>query len=126
MRTSWINKNSDFLGGDFVKKENKHSAYVKLEKRTLFIDEEYNNIMNHYNDNLEELANYHDSMIVHGYTKILAEEKKQMDMYKHIYFLLKEENEAKKKLDNLKDSGDQIFDKNIIENLKQFWNKRLQ
>lgn len=27
------------------KKENKHSAYVKLEKRTLFIDEEYNYIL---------------------------------------------------------------------------------
>lgn len=76
---------------------------LENKKKYAVIDEEYNNIMNHYNDNLEELANYHDSMIVHGYTKILAEEKKQMDMYKHIYFLLKEENEAKKKLDNSDD-----------------------
>lgn len=76
---------------------------LENKKKYAVIDEEYNNIMNHYNDNLEELAIYHDSMIVHGYTKILAEEKKQMDMYKHIYFLLKEENEAKKKLDNSDD-----------------------
>ena len=29
----------------FSKKENKHSAYVKLEKRALFVDEEYNYIL---------------------------------------------------------------------------------
>lgn len=67
------------------------------------IDAEYKKIMDHYNENLEELANYHDSLIVHGFTKILEEEKKQMDMYKHIFSLLEEEKEAKKKLDNSDD-----------------------
>lgn len=76
---------------------------LENKKKYASIDEEYNQIMNHYNENLEELASYHDSMIVHGYSKILAEEKKQMDMYKHIYYLLKEEKEAKKKLDNSDD-----------------------
>ena len=76
---------------------------LENKKKYAIIDEEYNKIMDHYNVNLEELANYHDSMIIHGYTKILAEEKKQMEMYKHIFYLLKEEKEAKKKLDNSDD-----------------------
>ncbi len=76
---------------------------LENKKKYSNIDEEYNVIMSHYNKNLEELADYHDSLIVHGYSKILEEEKKQMNMYKNIYSLLEEEKEAKKKLDNSDD-----------------------
>ena len=53
---------------------------LENKKKYSNIDEEYNVIMNHYNKNLEELADYHDSLIVHGYSKKLEEEKKQMNM----------------------------------------------
>lgn len=77
---------------------------LENKKKYSNIDDEYNKIMSHYSGNLEELASYHDSLIVHGYSKILEEEKKQIDMYKHICLLLEEEKEAKKKLDNSDDA----------------------
>ena len=50
--SSWIDEVTKNWKWDIIraedlvsKKENKHSAYVKLEKRTLFIDEEYNYIL---------------------------------------------------------------------------------
>lgn len=47
----------------------------------------------------------------------LKMQKKTIELLNQIFDF--EEQKYKEKLDNLKDSGDQIFDKNIIENLKQ-------
>lgn len=67
------------------------------------IENEFKEIMNKYENNLTELANYHDSTIVQGYTKVLEEENKQVKMYTKIYELIKEENDAKRKVDNSDD-----------------------
>lgn len=67
------------------------------------IEKEFKEIINKYKKNLVELANYHDYAIVQGYTKILEEENRQLNMYTKIYNLIKEENEAKRKADNSDD-----------------------
>lgn len=67
------------------------------------IENEFKEIMNRYEQNLIELANYHDSTIAQGYIKILEEEKNQIEMYTKIYNLIKEENDAKRKVDNSDD-----------------------
>ena len=55
------------------------------------VENEFKELMERFEDNLVKLTNYHDSNIVQGYIKIVEEEKKQMEMYKQIYQLLKEE-----------------------------------
>lgn len=82
------------------------------------VEEEFKRLMNRYEDNLIELANYHDSTIVQSYVKVAEEEKKQIDMYSEIYELIKEENAAKEKADN---SDDEIREKicNIEDELSK-------
>lgn len=72
------------------------------------VENEFKELMDRYESNLVKLANYHDSNIVQGYTKILEEEKRQIEMYKEIYQLLKEEDIAREKADN---SDDEIREK---------------
>lgn len=67
------------------------------------VENEFKEIMNRYKRNLTELSNYHDSIIVQGYIKILEEEKNQLEMYTKIYNLIKDENDAKRKVDNSDD-----------------------
>lgn len=67
------------------------------------IEKEFKEIINKYENNLTELANYHDGAIVQGYTKVLEEENRQINMYTKIYDLIKEENNAKRKVDNSDD-----------------------
>lgn len=67
------------------------------------VEKEFKEIMAKYENNITELANYHDSAIVQGYTKVLEEENKQILMYTKIYDLIKEENDAKRKVDNSDD-----------------------
>lgn len=82
------------------------------------VEEEFKQLMDRYEKNLIELANYHDSTIVQSYVKALAEEKKQLDMYSKIYELIKEENTAKGKADN---SDDEIRERicNIEDELSK-------
>ena len=67
------------------------------------IEKEFKEIINKYENNLTELANYHDGAIVQGYTKVLEEENRQINMYAKIYNSIKEENNAKRKVDNSDD-----------------------
>lgn len=80
---------------------------INLEKYT-DVEQELNKIMEQYENNLTELSVYHDCLINLGYTKILAEEKKQIDMNTKIYELVKQETKAKIKADN---SDDEIREK---------------
>lgn len=72
------------------------------------VENEFKELMERFEDNLVKLTNYHDSNIVQGYIKIVEEEKKQMEMYKQVYQLLKEEDVAREKADN---SDDEIREK---------------
>lgn len=67
------------------------------------IEQEFKELMEHYEENLTELAEFYDCSIVLGYTKILEEEIKQIQMYEKIYELIKDENQAKEKADNSDD-----------------------
>lgn len=86
-----------------------------INKKVLENPQKYNNVENEFKElmdrfegNLVKLTNYHDSNIVQGYIKIVEEEKKQIEMYKEIYQLLKDEDIAKEKADN---SDDEIREK---------------
>lgn len=72
------------------------------------VENEFKDLMNRFEENLIKLTNYHDSNIVQGYIKVVEEEKKQIEMYKEIYQLLKEEDVAREKADN---SDDEIREK---------------
>lgn len=72
------------------------TKYAETEK-------ELNELIEKYEFNLKELATYNDSLIVQGYVKVFEEEKKQSEMYKKIYYLIKEEENAKQKVDNSDD-----------------------
>lgn len=67
------------------------------------IEKEFKELIEQYEGNLTELAESFDCSIVSGYTKILQEEVKQIEMYEKIYGLIKDENKAKTKVDNSDD-----------------------
>ena len=64
------------------------------------VEKEYQEIIEKYKSDLEELAKYHDTQIALGYAKILEEELKQKDIYIQLYHARKEEiiYKAKQKL----------------------------
>ncbi len=75
------------------------------------VEKEFNELMKMYQENLEQLAKFHDTQIASEYTKIYKEEKKQVDIQKNIYYLIQKENKAKEKVDNSDDEiREQIYD----------------
>ena len=72
------------------------------------VEKEYQEIMKKYENDLTELAQYHDSQIVMGYIKILEEELKQKKILAKLFYAKQEENLARERVDN---SDDQISEK---------------
>lgn len=80
-------------------------------KKYTEVEQEFTDIMTQYEKNLIDLATYHDCLINVGYTKIVTEEIKQMEMNSKIYELTKIEKKAKTKADNSDDEiREQICD----------------
>ena len=75
------------------------------------VEKEYQEIIEKYKSDLEELAKYHDTQIALGYAKILEEELKQKDIYIQLYHARKEEIIAKGRGDNSDDEiSENIYD----------------
>ena len=75
------------------------------------VEKEYQEIIEKYKSDLEELAKYHDTQIALGYAKILEEELKQKDIYIQLYHARKEEIIAKGRGDNSDDDiSENIYD----------------
>ncbi len=77
-------------------------------KKYAQVEQELNDLMEKYESNLKEMAQWTDSNIITNYTKLLEEEKKQLDMNIKIFELEKEEVKAMSKVDN---SDDEIREK---------------
>lgn len=97
-----------------VKNENAAISYgiIRINKKVIEnmdkyteIENEYQEIMKKYEENLIELAQYHDSQIIMGYIKIFEEEIKQKEIIAKMFYAKKEEILAKGRVDN---SDDQI------------------
>ena len=100
-----------------VKNENAAISYgiIKINKKVIEnidkyteVEKEYQEIMKKYENDLTELAQYHDSQIVMGYIKILEEELKQKKILAKLFYAKQEENLARERVDN---SDDQISEK---------------
>ena len=100
-----------------VKNENAAISYgiIKINKKVIEnidkyteVEKEYQKIMKKYENDLTELAQYHDSQIVMGYIKILEEELKQKKILAKLFYAKQEENLARERVDN---SDDQISEK---------------
>lgn len=100
-----------------VKNENAAISYgiIRINKKVIEnldkyteIEKEYQEIMKKYENDLTELAQYHDSQVIMGYTKILEEELKQKEIIAKLFYAKKEETLAKGRVDN---SDDQISEK---------------
>ena len=88
-----------------VKNENAAISYgiIKINKKVIEnidkyaeVEKEYQEIMKKYENDLTELAQYHDSQIVMGYIKILEEELKQKKILAKLFYAKQEENLAKR------------------------------
>jgi len=82
------------------------------------VEKELKELMEKYQENLEQLAQFHDTQIASEYAKIYKDEKRQADIQKEIYYLTQKENKAKEKVDNSDDEiREQIY--NLEEELSK-------
>ena len=95
-----------------------NSKVLKNQKKYESITNEKDNLLEEYKSLISKKASNMDGTILHGYMKLFDEELNQIEMFKEIYELKKEESLAKAKLDN---SDDEIAEKiyEIEENLNR-------